>query len=168
MIGHPEQAFGDYGNSIRHDETTVNLLRQMLFIDRFVLCYIAAIIYDGMLLLSVLFIATFLLLPLINSGAIESGNPIYKLFLLLITYFYFCWQWHAGGETLGMKSWRLKVKNADGINPSWPQATLRFVCALLSCALFGIGFLLILFNQQHRTLHDMLSNSTISPKQTQP
>ena len=138
----------------------------MLFIDRFVLRYIAAIIYDGMLLLSVLFIATFLLLPLMNSSAIESGNLVYNLFLLLVAYFYFCWQWHAGGETLGMKSWRLKIKNADGVNPSWSQATLRFVCALLSCALFGVGFLLMLFNQRHRTLHDMLSNLTISLKQT--
>ncbi len=133
----------------------------MIYPDRFFFRYIGSLLYDGMLLFSVLFIATFLLLPLIGTGAIESGNPIYTLFLLIISYFYFCWQWVTGGQTLGMKSWKLIVVNEQQQKLNWKRASIRFLASLISCALFGLGFLIGLFNKQHKTLHDLLSKTQL-------
>ena len=85
-----------------------------------------------MLLMSVLFLSTLLILPLVSHTAIESGNVAYNFYLLIMCYLYFCWQWMNGGQTLGMKSWRIQVVNSDGQNLNGRQASLRFLAALLS------------------------------------
>lgn len=134
---------------------TVTLLRRF-----------AAICYDAMLLLSVLFISTLLILPLVSNTAIESGNLAYNFYLLVMCYLYFCWQWMNGGQTLGMKSWRLQVVNSNGQNPSWRQASLRFLAALLSWSLLGLGFIWGLFDREKLTLHDRLSATRLVLRHT--
>ena len=48
-----------------------------------------AMVYDGILLFAVLFLATALLLPFTHGAAIKSGNYFYLGYLLLISYLYF-------------------------------------------------------------------------------
>lgn len=134
---------------------TVTLLRRL-----------AAICYDGMLLFSVLFVSTLLILPLVSNTAIESGNLAYNFYLLIMCYLYFCWQWMNGGQTLGMKSWRLQVVNSHGQTPNWRQASLRFLAALLSWLLLGLGFIWSLFDTEKLTLHDRLSATRLVLRHT--
>ena len=54
---------------------------------------------------------------------------------------YFVISWTRGGQTIGMRAWRLRVVGADGLPVAWPRALLRFVIAAVSLAAFGIGFL---------------------------
>ena len=72
---------------------------------------LCAIFYDTILLSSVLFFATFALIPFLGGNAINSDNLIYKIYLFLLTYLYFVWQWCFGSKTLGMRSWQIKVIN---------------------------------------------------------
>jgi uncharacterized RDD family membrane protein YckC len=121
----------------------------------------AAIFYDCLLLIAVLFFGTFVLMPLIGGNAIESGNLPYKIFLLTISYFYFCWHWVKGGQTLGMRSWHVVVVNESLSNPNWKQATLRFCAAFLSLILFGLGFVWSLVDKNKLALHDILSKTRL-------
>ncbi len=123
---------------------------------------LAAIVYDWMLLFSVLFALTlFVLLPLNQGDAINSGNIVYQLFLLLISYVYFGWQWCHGGQTLGMRAWRIRVQRADQQPLGWFESSMRFVFAMLSIALLGTGFILSLFDENQNTLHDRLSKTAL-------
>lgn len=138
-----------------NDSVSVTLVRRL-----------AAICYDGMLLISVLFVFTLLVLPLSSNTAIESGNLAYNLYLLIMCYLYYCWQWMNGGQTLGMKSWRIQVVNSDGNNPDIVQASLRFLYAILSWLLLGLGFIWCLFDQEKLAWHDRLSSTRLVLRRT--
>ena len=122
---------------------------------------LAAIFYDALLLSSVLFLATLMILPLISRTAIESGNLAYNLYLLTMAYLYFSWQWMNGGQTLGMKSWRIQLVTMNNQRPDWKQTTLRFLLAMLSWSLLGTGFLWSLFDKERLALHDRLSSTRL-------
>ena len=121
----------------------------------------ASIAYDAVLLGSVLFIATFPALVFTGGEPVAPGNPLYLGWLLLIAFFYFSWPWTHGGQTLGMKSWRVRVCAAGGGALGWRQASLRFCLAALSWGLLGAGFLAALTNAERLTLHDRWSGTVL-------
>ncbi len=120
-----------------------------------------AIIYDTILLGSVFFFATFCLIPFLGGQAIESNNLAYKIYLLILAYLYFVWQWNFGGKTLGMRSWHIKIVNESGIKPNLRQATKRYLASILSIILLGTGFLWAIFDHKRNTLHDYLSKTKL-------
>jgi len=121
--------------------------------------YFAAIFYDFILLFAVLFFATAMILPFYGGKAVGSGDIIYFLYLLSISYLYFTWQWVHGGQTLGMRAWGIKLTAGTGKTLTWRLAGGRFLCSLLSWLLLGIGFFWRLFDREGRTLHDRLSGT---------
>lgn len=119
----------------------------------------AAIFYDSLLLLAVLFLATMIILPFNHEQAVAPNTPLFSLYLLAVSYLFFGWFWTHGGQTLGMVAWKIRVEN-DAKRPlTWAQALKRFVLALLSWGLAGSGFVWILFNSERHALHDKLSQT---------
>ncbi len=102
--------------------------------------YIAVMFYDSLLLLAVLFVATAMLIALNGGQAIHSGNPFFLLYLLFVSFMYFGWFWTHGGQTLGMKSWRVQLVCQSQQSVSWTLALIRFAVALLSWLPLGLGF----------------------------
>lgn len=121
---------------------------------------LAALVYDCLLLFAVLLFVS-LPLTLLSGGAIHSGTAAYQLYLLAVSFLYLGWQWTRGGQTLGMKAWRLQLITAAGTTPDWSQAALRFAAALFSTAAFGLGFIWMLIDQDGLTWHDRWSGTRI-------
>jgi uncharacterized RDD family membrane protein YckC len=122
---------------------------------------LAAIFYDSLCLFSLFFLATLILIFFTKGESIASNNIAYDLFLALITYLYFVWQWVNGGQTLGMRTWHIKLKT-QGLNPlSWGNATIRYCLSLLSFICFGLGFAWALFNDEKLTFHDRYSHTRL-------
>ena len=117
--------------------------------------------YDAILLFAVLFLATALLLPFHGGTAFESGNIPYLIYLLAWGYLYFAWPWTHGGQTLGMRAWRIRAVDKAGKPPGWRYASLRYLASLLSWLLLGAGFAWALFDRRRRTLHDILSHTRL-------
>lgn len=120
-----------------------------------------AIFYDSLLLLGVLFLATALLLPFSDGNAFSPNHPLYSLYLLFAAYLFFAWFWTRGGQTLGMRAWKIKVCSKNGDNLKWGQATIRFLIAIISWGIAGFGFFWILFNKERCAWHDILSKTKI-------
>ena len=118
-----------------------------------------AISYDCLLLTAILFVATAALLPFTGGNAIHSGNYLYLLYLIAWAYFYFGFQWTHGGQTLGMRAWKIQVQTIGSIKLDWIIASKRFLLAMLSWLLIGIGFLWALFDTDSQTFHDRFSGS---------
>ena len=120
------------------------------------------IVYDGLLLVGVLFASSlaFLLLP-DTFEASSIGVWLKRFYLLGISFLFYGWFWTHGGQTLGMRSWNLYLVNADGKFINWPTAAMRFCSAIISWAAAGIGFTWILLDKQKRAWHDISSNSRI-------
>jgi len=121
---------------------------------------LVAMFYDTLLLLSVLLIATALAL-LATKGTLHYHNPFFRTFLFLICFSFYTWFWLHGGQTLGMRAWRLRLQRIDGQPITIWQALLRFMAAIPSLALAGLGLLWILVDKDKLAWHDRISESMI-------
>jgi uncharacterized RDD family membrane protein YckC len=122
---------------------------------------LAAIFYDSLLLGALWMGATFPLLILTHGEAVPAGDPAYTLYLLLIGWVFFGWFWTRGGQTLGMRAWRIQVQTLDGLPIGWRAATFRYLAALLSWLCLGLGFLWQWVDHDRLTWHDRLSRTRL-------
>lgn len=122
--------------------------------------YIAAIFYDLILVIALFFFATALVLPLNQGEAIETGY-IYPIYLLFISFLFYGWFWTHGGQTLGLKAWKLRVVNYELANISWKQAFIRYITACCSWLVFGLGIFWRIWHKEGKTWQDLSSHSFI-------
>ncbi|WP_262964481.1 RDD family protein [Methylobacter psychrophilus] len=123
---------------------------------------LAALIYDLFLLIALLFLATALLLPFTTGEAVSAQQLlIYRIYLLVISFFFYGWFWTHGGQTLGLRAWKIKVLTLDQKTINWYQALLRFTTAIVSWGFFGLGFLWILLDKDQRSWYDHLSKTAL-------
>ena len=127
---------------------------------------LVAMFYDALLLLSILLVATALAL-LVTKGTLHYHNPFFRTFLFLTCFWFYAWFWLHGGQTLGMRAWRLRVQRPDGRPITIWQALLRFLVAIPSLALAGLGLFWMLVDRDKMTWYDRFSESIIVrlPKQ---
>jgi len=123
---------------------------------------LGAVVYDVIIVFSIIFIAAqwFPLVP--ESFQNKPGLTLFKqLYMLGISFVYFAYSWRRGGQTIGMKSWKIKLqqteKNQTAIR--WSQCAIRFLVAIVSWLAGGLGFIWILFNRQHKSWHDLASGT---------
>jgi uncharacterized RDD family membrane protein YckC len=120
---------------------------------------LAVIVYDFLLLLAVLFLATAILLPVNGGEAFTNHTVLYTLYLLTVSFGFYGWFWTHGGQTLGLRAWKTRVLNDEHGVISWQQAFIRFAIALLSWTCLGLGFLWIIFDKNQRSWHDVASKT---------
>ena len=118
---------------------------------------LGAMLYDGLLVLAVLFLATLPFIALRGGEPVEPNNVPYQLTMLAVVYVFFVFFWTRGGQTLGMRSWRLRLETDDGRLPNVTTATLRFAAALVSLLPLGLGFWWQLWDKDNLTWHDRAS-----------
>lgn len=86
---------------------------------------LAAFLYDCLLLLALFMLLTAVAVRVNDGQAIE--HAAYKLALLPIAWFFFAWFWSNGGQTLGMRAWRIKIVDKDGQDPTFIHAYMRAI-----------------------------------------
>jgi uncharacterized RDD family membrane protein YckC len=92
---------------------------------------LAALVYEGVLLFGVVFAA-----GLAFSLALQQRNGfthhnLMTAWIVLVVGTYFVGFWHKGGQTLPMKTWRLRVVGPHGTPPTLARAALRYLAAWL-------------------------------------
>lgn len=120
---------------------------------------LAAMAYDAMLVVAVLFAATAAVIPLTGGEAIHPHHPLYTGYLVAVVFAYFGWFWTHGGQTLGMRAWRLRLVSAAGTPVGWRLALLRFAAAALSWLPCAAGYLWIAVDSGKLAWHDHLSGT---------
>ncbi len=121
---------------------------------------LAALFYDSLLTFALLMVATAAAFGL-KGGNVAPQDPLFRLYLLMVMALFFCGFWVAGGQTLGMRSWHLRVQRRDGRPLGWWQALWRFALAVPSVGLAGIGLWWLLLDPQRLALHDRLSGTRV-------
>lgn len=117
-------------------------------------------VYDIFLIGALLFLGTGLAVVVTGGDAVAAGSWWFRAYLLLLAGGFYCWFWTHGGQTLGMRAWRLMVVDTSGKPIGWSHAALRYVCALLSW-LSLIGVLWCLVDSERRCLHDLASGTRV-------
>ncbi len=120
-----------------------------------------AIIYDSLLVLALLFLATLPFIGARGGESVEPGTPLHQITLLLVAYVFFVGFWSGYGRTLGMQSWRLRIETADGAKPSYAASSLRFFAAVFSWLPVGLGFWWQLWDADGLTWHDRISGTRL-------
>jgi len=122
---------------------------------------LAAALYDWLILGGLLVFTSFILIALRGGEAVPPGNPGFQAFLLAQVAAFFIGFWWHGGQTPGLRTWHLRVVRADGGPASPRQAAWRFLLAIPSAALAGLGFWWSLVDAEGRGWHDRLSGTRL-------
>lgn len=116
----------------------------------------AAFLYDCLLLIALFFIITAISIAFNDGQAIQ--HFMFKLVLLVVAFIFFDWFWRHGGQTLGMRAWRIKLQSNNSASLSLKQSAIRFSTGLL---LFGFTLAYMLISKDAAALHDTLSDTII-------
>jgi uncharacterized RDD family membrane protein YckC len=120
---------------------------------------LTALIYDVFPLMGLWFFGGAIGLSVAGEANKFARNTTVQALVLLFTAGYFVISWTRGGQTIGMRAWRLRVINEDGSRIAWPRALLRFVLACFSFALLGAGFWWQFFDREKRSAHDAIAHT---------
>jgi uncharacterized RDD family membrane protein YckC len=120
-----------------------------------------ALSYEALLLAALLLGAALPFVMMTHTADAIAARPLFQVYLIAVAAAYFVWQWRRGGQTLPMRTWRLRVVTRAGTPLGLNHALSRFVFALAGCALAGAGFLWALVDREGLFLHDRLAGTKI-------
>jgi uncharacterized RDD family membrane protein YckC len=119
-----------------------------------------ALVYDFFPVLGIWFAVS------VSSYALNGGQPVVPgslgawlefVALLGSTFLYAGLSWRFGGQTLGMRAWRLRAVDRAGNAPGWRAIGLRFAVGVLSLGAAGLGFAWVLIDRERRSWHELAS-----------
>ncbi len=127
-----------------------------------------SLIYEILILVALLLAGALPMVMLTRTWDHALARPTLQVWLLLLCGLYYVWQWVGKGQTLPMKTWRLRLVSHDGAPLTAARATLRYVLALSGALLLGTGFLWALIDRERQFLHDRLAGTRIISTETDP
>jgi uncharacterized RDD family membrane protein YckC len=122
---------------------------------------LAAFCYDLLLLTALLVCFTLAVLAVRLGAAVPPGSWWFPLCLVGVAMAFFCGFWAHGGQTVGMRAWRIRVVCDDGTPLGWPRAAARFVAALVAAVPAGLGLWWSAFDGQKRGWHDRWTRTRV-------
>lgn len=122
---------------------------------------LASLLYESLSLLALWFVAAFIVVGLFPEAPRGAARLFFQAYLLAVAAVYFIGFWRRGGQTLAMKTWRIRLVDARGCALSVRQAWLRFVYACLGSLCLGAGFLWALVDPERQFLHDRLAGTRL-------
>lgn len=131
---------------------------------------LGSLCYEILVILA-LVIFLYVLPQMVYSGVshfIPSTTQV-RLYLFVLLGIYFVWCWVKAGQTLAMKTWRLRLVDAQTSRPLRPlQALLRYGMGWL-CWPTGLALLWSFLDPDDQFLHDRIAGTRIlfepKPKQ---
>jgi uncharacterized RDD family membrane protein YckC len=114
-------------------------------------------LYEAILLFAVAFFAGWIFFAASGGGDATAGllRHVLQVLILMLFAAYFLWCWLRGGQTLPMKTWRIRLVE---VTPR--KALLRFVLALVLVPT-GISIFWALFDKERQFLHDRLAGTRL-------
>ena len=120
-----------------------------------------SLVYETLILAAVLFAATLPALMLTRTWEHTTARWVLQAWLILLCGCFYVWQWRGTGQTLPMKTWKLRLLTQAGTPLGTTRALGRYAAALLSVALMGLGFLWALIDHDGLFLHDRLAGTQL-------
>ncbi len=138
------------GNGASQAASQASLARRLL-----------ALAYEVLLLAAVLLVGALPFVVLAEQADAALKRPLFQLYLIALVGGYFLWQWCHGGQTLPMKTWRVKLVTLDGAPIKPRRALARLAFAVAGSVLAGAGFAWALVDRDGLFLHDRLAGTKI-------
>jgi uncharacterized RDD family membrane protein YckC len=120
---------------------------------------LVALAYDALPMIPLLMVVSLLFLWL-NGGHTVERQPLLQFAAFATMWLsvgsYFVLSWRRGGQTMGMRPFRLRVVSADGGAASNRQLWIRYAVATATPVL---GFAWALFESERRALYDLAAGT---------
>ena len=117
---------------------------------------LAAAFYDALLIAGLWMLVGLVAIGFSGGEAVPSGTLWFQTVLITLTATFFTIFWSRGGQTLGMRAWRLQLTTAEGASLTRGVAIIRFLCACVSAGALGAGFFWALIDRDRLTWHDRM------------
>lgn len=117
--------------------------------------------YDGVIIIGLLMLAAAAALPVTGGQRQALRDPVYTVYLVAVWFTYLAWCWTRGGQTLGMRAWRVRICGFDGRPVTWRASLMRFATSLLSALALGVGFVWALRGPDKAAWHDLASGTRL-------
>ena len=127
-----------------------------------------AFVLDGLILglaLSVIQVPMALIV-----GALAPKHAVFSVIIAILGWltitvagiFYILYFWATRGATPAKKLLGMRIVRQDGVEPmGWSKAGLRLAGYMVSVFIFYMGFLMVLFTERSRSLHDMIAGTVV-------
>ncbi|MFC3193111.1 RDD family protein [Marinicella sediminis] len=115
--------------------------------------HLAALVYDIFPILAIWLITSLIFVMFRGGEEIKPETLWFQIILLAEVYFYFAYSWKTGGQTLGMRAWKLGIEHHREL--SWPQVSLRFMAGVISTLLLGMGLWHRIWQKDQKTWMDL-------------
>jgi uncharacterized RDD family membrane protein YckC len=96
-----------------------------------------------------------------HSVSWNRTNIVVAVLFVVWEFFYFGYSWAMSGRTFGMAVLGVRVVRADGTGLDPWRGVVRALVFPLSFLFFGLGFLGILVQREHRALHDLIAGTAV-------
>ena len=113
------------------------------------------------MLAALVLVATFPFLAVFGDSIHGWRRHVLQLWVVAVCGAYFVWFWSRGGQTLPMKTWRIRVVRLDGAALDRALALNRYLLALLGLLAAGLGFAWALVDRDRQFLHDRLAGTAL-------
>jgi uncharacterized RDD family membrane protein YckC len=120
-----------------------------------------SLVYEALILAAVLLAAAVPMVMLTSAWDRTLARLTLQGWLLVLCGGFYVRQWTGSGQTLPMKTWRIKLVTAEGSAPGVGRALARYGAALFSIAALGIGYLWALIDRDRQFLHDRLAGTRL-------
>lgn len=120
-----------------------------------------SLLYESLLLAAVLLAGALPMVMLASGWEHTAARAALQIWLLALCAGFYVWQWTGAGQTLPMKTWKMRLVSNDGSAVSARRALLRYAGALLSTATLGLGFAWALVDRDRQFLHDRLAGTRL-------
>ena len=125
-----------------------------------------AMLYDALLVIALLMVATAAFLPFTHGEAITQDRVgaleyAYRAVLFAVIVLFFGLFWTRRGQTLGMLAWRLRLERIDQAPLTWRDVLVRLGGACVSWAALGLGYFWIWIDRDRLAWHDRWSGTRI-------
>ena len=119
---------------------------------------------DGLIMLIPQTIINLIIGSAAQAGGAEAVVLLGTVLNIAIQAFYVIFMTGKYGATLGKMAAKIKIVKADGSTIGFGTATGRYFAEILSGCTLGIGYIIALFDDQKRTLHDRMCDTRVIKK----
>lgn len=122
---------------------------------------LTCLLYESLVVFSILLIGFLIPQSVLLGNGIQFSSRVLMLHIFILLMIYFTYNWGKSGQTLPMKTWKLRLVSQDG-KPLRPlQAVLRYCAAWPSVCLLGMGILWAILDKDKQFLHDRIAGTRI-------
>lgn len=119
------------------------------------------VLYEALTVLALWMLASAIVTSFHDDATSGWARALLQEISVLMMATYFLWCWTHGGQTLAMKTWKIRVVTLEGNPLSLLQALKRFVLSALCVLAGGIGLWWALIDKDRQFLHDRLNNTRL-------